>query len=340
MALLFIDGFEGNDFSQGKWNNSTSPATVTSPARFAFPGSRALAMATPSARADKNIAETAQVTCGFGFYSSGGITASGIASLWNTSGTILQLTLAMSPSGVLQVWRGATLLATGTTYLAGNTWYHIAFQATISPTSGTAVVRINGSASNEISFTGNTQNSGSSTTVDRVSIGDDQNGRSTGGTICFDDFYIADGATTHNNSFLGDVRVYPLSPAGAGAFTQLTSSGANPDWQNAGTLPVQSVAFNSSATSGNKDTYTLGSLPADAVTVLGVQSNVYAAKSDAGAAGAYGIIYTAATTYLGAVRALSTSFVTYSDMFDLDPNTSAAWTVAQVNSLQAGMQVQ
>jgi hypothetical protein len=62
-------------------------------------------------------------------------------------------------------------------------------------------------------------------------------------------------------------------------------------------------------------------------------------KSDAGVANAKVALKSGASVYYDTTQSLSTSAVNYMQMRETDPATSAAWTVAGANALEAGMEV-
>ncbi len=331
MAVLFMDGFEGNDIA-AKWSSSSSPTTSTSSVRNAFTGSRSAHGNSIS----KNFATTTKLTVGFAWTPPTSGSTEIVLTILSASGVNAQLNLQYTiATGVLVVRRGSTTIATAVTTFAGGSWYYLEFQCTINASTGTAILHVNGVLDSGVNFTGNTANVAGSTTDTATFIAS-----GTGAQI--DDVYIADGTGSVNDDFIGDVRVYPIVPDGAGISTQFTpSSGSN--WSNVNGLVVQSTNTNSDSTSGHKDDYTMGNLPSPATgsyVVKAVQACVYAQKSDAGAASIKNDLYIGSTHYQGASHALTTSYLTYTDVWDKNPDTGpTAWTVSDVNGIQAGMAV-
>jgi hypothetical protein len=90
-----------------------------------------------------------------------------------------------------------------------------------------------------------------------------------------------------------------------------------------------------------RDTYTLEdlSLPAGTWTVNCVEAIAFAQNSDAGV-GSIGLtIKSGATTTEGTATALGITGSFVRQLYELDPNTTAAWTTANVNALEAGTTV-
>lgn len=100
----------------------------------------------------------------------------------------------------------------------------------------------------------------------------------------------------------------------------------------------QTADYVGSATIGQRDTYALADLPT-VTQIFGVQNNFIGAKSDASSGNAKSALLINSALYYGATRALGTSYVPYSDIYDTNPDTSTAWTDTVVNGMEAGMEV-
>ena len=74
-------------------------------------------------------------------------------------------------------------------------------------------------------------------------------------------------------------------------------------------------------------------------TIYGVQLNLAALKSDAGARSIKPLLLSGAFEALGTATALSTSQTYTRHVQTTDPVTAAAWTESAVNSMQAGAEV-
>jgi hypothetical protein len=251
------------------------------------------------------------------------------------SGATRHISVGYSLSAI-SVWRGApggVLLASYPYPFIANTWYPIEVSATIAATDGTCVVKLNGAT--VIDFTGNTKNGGTSTDIDYITLGCIR-----GGYIGnFDDLYVCNSTgPAPYNTFLGEVRIYPLVPSAAGSSTQFTpSTGAN--YAAVDELPYSPADYVSGGTSGLRDLYTMSDLQASAGTVLAVQSNVIARKSDAAAVSLKPAIKSGATIYYGSSTSLGPSVAVLVDTYVNDPATSAPWTADGVNALEAGFEV-
>jgi hypothetical protein len=248
----------------------------------------------------------------------------------NTSQVYVEMSNATNQ---MRIKRGdGTTLATGSFQPIANMWYYVEFKATIHPTSGSVELRING------------QTIASATNVNTRNSTANQITKITYGAFIFswdgirlDDLYINDGTGTSNNDFLGDVRVIGLFPNASGTYTQWSGS-ATPNWANVDEVPPNNdTDYNFTATVGNKDSYNLTDITISG-TVIGVQVGGRFRKDDAGSA------TVRLFTLLGAnVSNEATEIVldTYKDYLyvprTLDP-AGNAWTVANVNALEVGIE--
>lgn len=356
MSVLFMDGFDVGDFLLKGWletqaNSATSRVwSATNAGRI---GGKCLTMSySPLSGFNATIGLkkvlapaastfTAGVAVQPTVYNGNG---SFFITLYGDTGATPHLSLVSNPTtSVLELRRGSwngALIATSSTVIQTNIWWYLEIQATISDTVGTCVVRINGSATPAINFSGDTKNAGTATTLDAIECGLGSNA-SGNMSASFDDIYVLDQTGTSNNTFLGDVRVATLSPTGNGTNSQLTNSGGNSvnNFSFVNETPYNTTNYTASGTVGLRDTYAMADLPAGTATVFALQNNLIAAKSDTTTANAKLPLLISGTLYYGATNGLSTSYFTYSDIYQVNPNTTVAWTSADVNGLESGMEV-
>lgn len=351
MALLFMDGFDAGDYAVKGWDSVQAGGSggVVSLAAGRISGS-GVQIAQPGGGLISNIVlrralpATSRLTAGFAVLptalDSGGSLS---ITLHGDAGAVSHLTLmSNTTTRVLELRRGdhtGTLLASSSVILSPGSWRYLEIRATINDATGSCEVRIDGNTTPIINFTGDTRNGGTLTNFDMISLRAYKSGTTGSGTGIFDDLYLLDDTGASNTTFLGDIRVVALRPSAAGTDTQLTPTGSATNWQNVDETTYSTADYNGSATVGQRDTYTLSNLPGTVTTVHALQSNVVAAKSDATAASAKIPIRTGGSLYYGATNALSTSYLTYSDIHQVNPNTTAAWTTADVDGLEAGMEV-
>jgi hypothetical protein len=235
-------------------------------------------------------------------------------------------------SGANTVWRvvnsAGTTLATGTTPIVtgSGVWYYLELKVHVSATVGTVELRLNGASTAECSATG--VNTGASN-IDNVLIA------GTSGFTDHDDTYVVDtSGSSPTNTFLGDARVETSYPTANGANTAWT--GAFGDVDDAS--PNDDTDYISSSTPGDRETYTITDISVSTGVVYAVQTNLVARKDDAGVRTIAPVIRISGTDYDGTTTAgLSTSYLGYQQIYDrLDPS-GAAWSIATVNAMEAGV---
>lgn len=208
-------------------------------------------------------------------------------------------------------------------------WDYYEILVTLSATVGVMTIRRN----NEVimNLTGINNKFLSGTTIDGVML------QTYAGSPGFDDLYICNGAgSAPHNTFLGDSRVRMLTPSANGGVLNFTpSTGSN--YQNVDEVPANTTDYNSGTTDGDQDVYVMTDLTEPSgSTIYGVLQSVYAAKSDAGTKYVRDTVRPVSTAYMGASQALSTTYKQFTQLHVTNPETSAAWTVAELNAAQFG----
>lgn len=322
MSLLYIDGFEHRSHL-GRYNGAAGPG-FTSPGRFG-----GYYMTNSTGTLTRYVTASTKLLVGLGIRMSN---TEVICKLLGDSGTTEHVRLQRTAAGAIQLIIAGSVVATSpVNSLLPSVWNYLEVSATVSDTVGVVVVRVNNVQ--VLSFTGDTRNGGTNLTLDAVDL--------PASFIDFDDWYIANDLGTLNNAFLGDVQVQTLIPTGDGASSALVGSDGDSlsNYLNVDEAPASATDYNGSATVGAKDTYQMADLVAATSAVLGVQHDMYAYKSDAGAGTARPVVRSAGVDYPGTTVGLPTSHAYYQDLRETDPATAALWTVAAVNALQAGMEV-
>lgn len=153
---------------------------------------------------------------------------------------------------------------------------------------------------------------------------------------CMDDFIVWDNTGTTFNTFpLGARRIGLMTPNGAGASTQFSSSGASANWQNA-SQAWGGTAYNADGGTGNYDLFTMSALPYTPQVINAVTVQVQA--QNPGADGNHNVItklQSSGAIASGASRVLTATNVIYSDAYTKD-GAGNAWTLANLNAAQCG----
>ena len=342
MSLLHIDGFESFDtvsrMARRGWTLVGTPVLSTT----ARTGTR-------SFQGDTNWGgywnlgaanEHATVIVGVAYNPGAGTVVADIVRFLSDTRATLHVTVTRLTDGNVQITAGGSVRATstGAPLASPNQYYYVEVKAVLSDTTGSVEVRLNGSTTAAVTWSGDTKNGGTKTVFDSIGL------IGPNGSPKWDDLYVCNGAgAAPHNDFMGEVRVWPLLPNGDGTYSQFDGSDGN-STNNSLLVDEAATALNAadyveSDVNGEKDSYALENLSVTSGLVVGVAVNGYMMKSDAGAKDARQIIRTGSTDFGGADQALSVSNDLYSDLWPTNPNTSTTWTVSEVNGLEAGVEV-
>lgn len=233
---------------------------------------------------------------------------------------------------------------TGTTYAASNschsqTWYYVELQYTSHQTAGAWELKVDGA----------TVASASSRDTIWTWTGDAfalWGGIGTGNVdiMWVDDVYVLDSTGTSNNDFLGICKVETLLPDGNGNSSGMTGSDGNQVdnyllVDNNTSIPPVTTEYVGSGTQGHKDTYAVDNL-SGTKDVFGVQTSIYAQKDDTQAKFFRPVVRSGSTDYVGTSIALANgTWAPVDEIWEVDPDTSSAWTYTAVNAMEVGQEV-
>lgn len=337
MAYVLTDGFETYDNSDNQYTTKWTTESGVSESSVARTGNR-------SVGGSGNLTKTAASP--HGTFIAGLALRVGTAAnadlirFLSDSGATEHIVLRRTTSGDLAIDRGSTQLAITTNHPIPDdlVFRYIEIKAVLSDTVGTIDVYLNGVHSTPIlTFSGDTKNAGTMTTLDTFWISG-----GTGGLI--DDVYLltGDGSAPYND-LLGEVRCYPLAPTASGNSSQLLGSDGNStnnylliDEAAASTSTSDYVA---SATDGQKDTYVYGNIPSATGSVLCVEVASQVAKDDAGAKSIRHLVRHSGTDYAGSDLSLTITRNRAAEVYLTNPGTAAQWTKSEVDAAEFGVEV-
>lgn len=348
MALLFADSFDHYVAAAvtSKWSAVFGNFTITTGRTGSGGAGRLSVSASTTNYLTKNFA-VGHSTLYIGFaYNSASIPGGsvGMAVLGFIDVSTFQVQLVYTPSQKLAVYRQGTLLGTGTTTYASTSWQYIEMKVIFATgTGGSVVVRINGVT--ELNLTGiNTAPSGNAS-ADRFRIGYDGLNGSIDGffTVNYDDLYALDDTGSTSNTFLGDIKVEVIAPNAAGNYSQfLNTAGTSTNNYTYvdDTTTDDDTTYVQSDVNGNRDSYAFSNLSAATPgTIYGIQIISYARKSDAGSKQIAAFIRMGGTNYDQTAVSLPDTYSSITNVLDLNPDGSVAWTVTTINALEAGVKV-
>lgn len=282
----------------------------------------------------KNIIATTEFYAHFSYLTSN--VGSAFQFQWRT-GTIVLGMLNVNPLGKIDLYTGSgTLVGSGTTVLQANRQYVIEPHVKISKNSGVLELKIDGVIESAASFTGKTQ-PGTQTTLDNVCF-------NCGYNIYIDDIALNDISGTVDNSWCGDFHIYPMYTDGNGDSSLFLGSDGNrvDNYLLVGDIPSDGdTSYVYSSTRGDKDLYTLTDLPSLPVgsTIRAVTVETRARELTADGDAIRLMVKSGTTEANSANIILGTSYGIQKAEFLTNPSTSAAWTVSDVNNMQAGFNI-
>jgi len=356
MALLFMDSFDHYLTADilTKWtasgiNNAGSSAiSIAAVGRHSSNGVRLglVNMSSGGLIYINKTVTTSDPTCILGFAYGHGYSGANVISGWAIAGIREsaghQISLCISPSNTLSVKRGdhqGTLLGSTSVALPFGVFTYVELKVLIHPSAGTVEVRFNGTT--VLSLTGQNTRSTANATWNTIVLGTQPSNTvntvaSSNGNMDYDDLYICDstGAAPWNN-FLGDCRVDPRYPTGAGATTGWTPS-AGSNFQNVDDATPNADTDYNQATGVATDTFVVQDVPVTGAILYGVQHCMITKKSDAGAATIAPVVRHSGVDNVGADLYPGTSYVFGTVAQQVNPGTSAQWTEAGFNAAEFG----
>jgi hypothetical protein len=231
-----------------------------------------------------------------------------------------------------------TILGTGTTPYTVGVHNHIEVEFKIDDTVGRCKVYLNGNATAEIDFTGDTRNAGSGN-VSSVRFGGGAN--SIVGGQDWDNVIFWDNGGTLAGQ-IGECKIETLLPSGDGNSSQFTGSDGNSTNNSLlvdEATPNDDTDYVEDGTSGHKDTYAFGNLTTTSGAVKGLCVTFRHRKSDANAAGLKPVVRHSTTDYVGSSQTEASGYYRSIVPYDVNPGTGVAFTITDVNVDEFGVQV-
>ncbi len=281
----------------------------------------------------KNFTFAAYITLSFWYYQAAAtLTFAEIVNIGDTIssgylGTNIQVGVAVQADGAIQLDGdgGGVKGISGTGVIQAQTWHHIELSAYLN-SAGSASLYVDGiqvvdvpsgdffegNARNFLMFTGQT----SGNTFDHIVFQDDVSARP---------------------ALLGEHKIHTLLPS---------ADTAQADWTGAYTDiddPIGSsdgdTTYISATTLNDKSEFDLTNLTESPTTIYAVKSTVEARKTDAGTIGVTHHIDSNGTEEAGTEFAASETYGYHSEIHELNPDGSVAWTETSINALKVGVEI-
>ena len=241
-------------------------------------------------------------------------------------------------AGNIKFYKGSiisTNVGTVSGTISTNTWHWIDIKCICSTTVGVIELWVDGVQL--ATYSGNTSNSGAST-FSYVQIGSSLTVAS--GLVGYiDDWCVIDATQAPNNTRLGDCKIETLVPT--------SNAGPNNGTASAGTnyQCVDEAQYNTTdyvtitGTSNQEELYGMGDLATPPLQVFGARLVAVSQKGDAGPSLIKPILVSNSHESAATAMPVLTSWNRQYGIFETDPNTSAAWTGAGINAVQAGVKI-
>ena len=164
-----------------------------------------------------------------------------------------------------------------------------------------------------------------------------------GNFLYYDDMYFFDTSAAPNNDFVGDVRVETIYPNAAGTHNDWTpdsgSGWARVNEHSSAPYPDGDTSYVRANTAGFQDSYNFNDLSIISGTIYTVQTNIYARKEDTALHKIDALVRSGGSDYLGPDHIVTSGYSDFTDMYEKDPATALAWTIAGVNAAEFGQKL-
>jgi hypothetical protein len=333
MSIIFMDGFDlynsSAEMARRGWVTGAAAQGTPQTGRF---GTGQAARMTSSNNNRLPIAITSDDTISVGlaikFDSVASFSANGSEFLWFRSGSTDILRVGVTSSGHLRIGRGdfTSNLVAGSAagLIVTGAWNYLEVELTRNASTGAVNLYLNGT----LVASASSANTGASS-IDNVALS---------GGFCnfdFDDMYIVDAATK-----LGEVSIQTIRPSADTATKDWTRSVGSDNYANVDDATVDGdTTYNSSGTVSQKDLFDLVNLSGTPSSVKAVNLVMTARKDNSDLREIRTNMKNGSTTTNGTTRTLSTSYVMYSQIYETNPDDSAAFDGTDINAMQLGYEV-
>ena len=245
-----------------------------------------------------------------------------------------QIFVALNTSYKLEIVRGATVLATGSTTIALNTAYYIEVKCLVHNSAGSFEIKINGTS--EVSITGTDTQEQSDSNVLAIGLGYLSAYSPPG---YFDDFYIDNSDGTLNNGYRGEQRMVMITPTSDSSVVFSRNTGASNYLavDDSPGAPDEDTTYVFASTSGNKDEYGLSDLTGVS-TARSIRLMTRAEKDDVNPKSFKAGIKSGATNQQ-VTHVLGVGYATYHDYFESSDGGTTQFNGTTVNSMLSTIEV-
>jgi hypothetical protein len=266
------------------------------------------------------------------------ISGSGCTLLSLVDASTQQADLFINGNYTVSITRGGTALTNGTStiMLRPNTWNWIEWKMMIadSISANSCQLKINGELAITVA-TGQDTKASANAYANSLRLNSD-----TSTYVSYDDFILQVGS---GSDFLGDTRIITSFPNANGSSSSWTGSDGNSTDNYLlvdETNPDDDTTYVQSNTVGHKDLYGFPTLGSTASSIVAMGVDVNCRKTDATSRTICAVVKSGSTEQDGTNVAISDTYAyQIQDIFSTNPDTSLAWTQAQVEAVEIGQKV-
>lgn len=239
-----------------------------------------------------------------------------------------------------RVKRGSTTLITTSNEYTNGFQVYVEWKTILDTngSNGTTELRVNESVDGTISSTDTTNDA--ATTANKVQW----ELRHDNGTWHYDDFYVCDNQGASNNSYLGDRRVVGKLATGEGNRNQWTPNSGTVHWNRVSESVTDDDAtylYVPNNSDGQVELFTFADITEIVGTVNAVQV-MFQCRMDSSGTDKVRLIFRSGggAEATGSDKTVSSiaGYEWFQEIYDQDPVAAAAWTVANFNAMQIGIE--
>lgn len=258
---------------------------------------------------------------------------------WRDTANAQHVTLVLNSDGSLQFKRGTgggtSIGPQSAQVISAAAWNHIEAAVTFSDTAGTVECRVNG----VVVISATSLDTVNTSNVACTQVGIFNRNSASAGTAHVDDLFVWDSLGTINNDFIGDKRVYLLTPNAATAVADFTANTGTTHGAIAEIPPDDDTTYITATSVGSESQFDLTDLPSEVVTVAAVMTLPRMRKTDAGNMFITTGLVSGAYEAYGADRPITTAYTYYGDIFERNPANGSAWSPSAVNAAKLRLAV-
>jgi len=322
MSRIFMDGFESGD--TGLWNTVSGASVNTLAGKD---GNYCVSIPSTYTYMIKQISSTSELYVSLKYYC-GDFTGKAIITFFE--GAIVHCCL-MHINGLLYAYLYDVPFGNSSIpKIIVSTWCQIEIYVKIANSDGRFTVKVNGIAC--IDYTGDTQNGGTGV-IDSFKVGYQAHSALNGYAFCYMDNIIVD-----NANWIGSSSIQGLAVTGAGNSAQFDpSTGSN--YACVDEIPPSDADYISTNVANEIDTYACGNLTGTINSVKAVQVQARCMQEGSPAVPKIQLVTRPTSTdRVSASKDVQTfSPGVASNIWELNPDDSAAWESADVNGMEIGV---